>query len=210
VEETRKILASHRRDLSSTHFRKTYNTFYLGSSLLSLARIKPMERKTLLRCARPYLKEIRNYVSSGSLNGVPMLKLHSAQQLALSSRDVDSVVKAYEAAITTSARSGFLVLKAIACEQLGDYLVDAGDAERASSYVTIALNDFEYYGAETKVCRLQNKFGGAVRAAREFRNKNVSKSSLVQHQPYVLQSWKQEVREHGFQPRAIDSRSTKM
>eukprot|EP00957_Ditylum_brightwellii_P005603 428772-Ditylum_brightwellii.AAC.1 len=63
----------------------------------------------------------------------------------------------YDAAITTSARAGFIHDRALANERAGEYMLESGDKYLAFHYLSSAIQFYSKWGAKAKVEHLLYK-----------------------------------------------------
>ena len=103
------------------------------------------------------MRELKKFVKGGSVNHVPMLLLLEAEEYAFNEMQ-DKILKTYQSAIATAGRSGFRLIKAMACERAGQFCLQRGDQSLANDYFVRAAKDFAEYGAQAKSSHIENKY----------------------------------------------------
>ena len=88
-------------------------------------------------------------------------------------------------------RSGFRLLKAIACERAGEYLLESGEIERSKEFLQQAWDEFYDYGTYAKNTHMREKYGGIYAFSECFPME--SRSSTKFRAPN-LEKWKQDAR----------------
>lgn len=144
-------------DMDSTHLMKIFSTFFSGLNCLALAR--KTRSWHYQRQARRFVNDIRKYVKGGSVNGVPMLTLLTAEQCALGRKGAKDAKAAYDRAIVMAGRCGFRLMKGIACERAGVHLLSCNNEEGAATYLRSAYAEYLEYGATEKLACLEREYG---------------------------------------------------
>ena len=137
--------------------------------LVNLALAKTTGKKKYRDKGRKIIEEFESHVKHGSVNSHHLLKLLAAEDAAIGASDWISVVKCYDEAIRSSARSGFTSHEALANERAGRCLTDMmrsnkkleGDInimEQAKAYISRAMALYKEWGAKAKVEQLENQF----------------------------------------------------
>ena len=150
-------------DINYSFFLKPFLIFFSGLTYLCLAKEKTkkkfLERGSLLRKGKYAMKELKKFLKGGSVNHVPMLRLLEAELYGALNEPQDKVLKTYQSAIATAGRSGFRLIKAMACERAGQYcLTRLGDKFFADDYFVRAAKDYADYGALAKFTHIEKKY----------------------------------------------------
>jgi predicted ATPase len=183
--ERRKV--TQKRDTISTYYMKYLNYFFSAMTCLGLAH---KERKRYYRRqAKFYVDKLREYAALGSVNSVPLLKLVEAEQKSLNPRNSDAE-KDYQAAISMAGRCGYRLVKAMACERAGAYMLDR-DRASAAHYLQDAVEELTEYGAFGKVQQMKEKYKGIIqrtskRESELLSNARISSNTL---RPFVVEKW---------------------
>lgn len=145
-------------NITYSYFMKPFLMFLTGFSHLCLARESNLMNQIIQkRQGGASMRDLKKFVKSGSVNCVPLLVLLEA----VLGEPTDTVVSKYESAISMSGRSGFRLIKSIACERCGEYLLQCGKTpykELASDYLSRAITGFSEYGAQAKVLQMERKY----------------------------------------------------
>jgi predicted ATPase len=182
--ERRKL--NPQKDIVGTYFMKYVCYFFGGMICLGLARNGSKRHR---KHAQGYFKALKALVKAGCMTFVPMLKLLEAEQLALDDRTGDTE-KVYQTAISMSSRSGSRLVKAIACERAGEYMILCGQVEPGKEYLEKAVAEYTEYGAYVKVAQVERKYQGQITFTVEAASKSTSSSKL---QAYIVEKWDQTV-----------------
>jgi predicted ATPase len=156
AEAERKLQVQY-SEVDKLSFMKCFNVLFCGLTCLGLARKDKAKRKIHQRRARAYIKELEAYSKVGSANCVPMLALLEAE-FATMLGTKGSFMDTYDAAIAMASRSGFRLMKGIACERAAEYAMSSGDLEMAGEYVESARKVFHDFGAEGKLIQMDQRY----------------------------------------------------
>ena len=141
---------------TGTSYLKFYSYFLSGLTCLVMAgrskRVRYYKRK-----ANFYLKEFQSRAKAGCVNSIPKLKLMQAEQLALSKKN-DDALEAYNQSIAMASRSGFRLVKGIACERAGEYLLASNRTEDAIEYLQQSFDVYEGMGVIAKMEQMERKY----------------------------------------------------
>ena len=151
----------------SCNFMTGVTYFVLGLSAMGMARpcckirCRITARKAR-RHARKYIKKLSLWVKQGEPNVQHMLLILKAEQSHVgrngANKDdhVRNVQKAYDTAISVSARSGFLQNAALANERAGLYFLEKqNDDDWAQLYIGRAYQLYSEWGAEAKLDQMR-------------------------------------------------------
>jgi hypothetical protein len=117
-----------------THFMKYFIILFSGLTCLGLARKYPKKRRRYLSPVRNYIKKMEQLVKDGAVNAILILRFLRAEKLALNG-DLPDVKKAFDETISLAARTGFRLIKALACERVGDYMLERNEPVLAADYM---------------------------------------------------------------------------
>jgi hypothetical protein len=117
-----------------THFMIYFIVLFSGLTCLGLARRYPKKRRRYLSPVRRYIKKMEKLVKDGDVNATLILRFLLAEKLALSG-DLPDVKKAFDQTISLAGRTGFRLIKALACERLGNYMLERREPLLAADYM---------------------------------------------------------------------------
>ena len=131
-------------------------------SAFQLARKKRARRHVWE--ARKLMKQLQAVAERGSPNSAHLLKLCQAEEAAfLDRKKTGDAIREFDTAVVMAARCGFRLVKAIALQRAGDYMIEVGDKERAFEYIQRSFEDYTDYGAFAKLKMMQTKYTGILR-----------------------------------------------
>jgi len=111
------------------------------------------------RKARRHVTKVEKWVKNGNVNCVDLLQLLQAEQMTLSkTATVDSVRRAFDTAIQSSTKSGFVHNAALANERAALYLLSSpgeDSADYGMMYMRRAVELYTEWGAMGKVRKLE-------------------------------------------------------
>jgi hypothetical protein len=172
----------------ATVYAKLYDFAFSCLTCLAMAR-QGKRTRYYKRQASIYRKELSKRAEQGCVNCVPLLALISAEKLALKDKSGDATL--YKQAIAMLGRSGFRMIKAIACERAGQYLLECGEIERSKDFLQQAWDEFYDYGIYAKNTQMREKYCGIYAFSESFLLESHSSSKLKAHN---LEKWKQDAR----------------
>jgi hypothetical protein len=117
-----------------THFMIYFIVLFSGLTCLGLARRYPKKRRRYLYPVRRYIKKMEKLVKDGGVNATLILRFLRAEKLALSG-DLPDVKKAFDETISLAGRTGFRLINALACERMGNYMLERREPMLASDYM---------------------------------------------------------------------------
>jgi hypothetical protein len=120
--------------VEGTHFMIYFIVLFSGLTCLGLARRYPKKRRHYLSPVRRYIKKMEKLVKDGDVNATLILRFLRAEKLALSG-DLPDVKKAFDETISLAGRTGFRLIKALACERMGNYMLERREPMLASDYM---------------------------------------------------------------------------
>ena len=110
------------------------------------------------------MKQLQAVAERGSPNSAHLLKLCQAEEAAfLDRKKTGDAIREFDTAVVMAARCGFRLVKAIALQRAGDYMIEVGDKERAFEYIQRSFEDYTDYGAFAKLKMMQTKYTGILR-----------------------------------------------
>jgi hypothetical protein len=172
---------------TATMYLKLYDDFFCGLTCFALAR-KGKHVRYYKRQAKFCKKKLKVIAKQGCVNCIPLLALLSAEERALRDRTGDGSL--YMEAIQMSGRSGFKLLKAIACERAGEYFLECGIMESGREFLQQALDEFHDCGAYAKQSQMRRKYDGLVKLSEPLKRPYRTSQKLRAHK---LKKWQQDV-----------------
>ena len=145
-------------DVDKLSFMRGFNILFCGLTCLGIARKDKSKRKAYQRKAKQYMKELEAYGKVGSANCTPMLTLLEAEFATMLGSNKGSYLDSYDAAISTASRSGFRLMKGIACERAAECALSSGDLESTGDYLDKAWSSFRHFGAEGKLAQMDQRY----------------------------------------------------
>ena len=136
----------------ATHLFTVTHTFFYALTCLGLARAT-RKRKYRVK-ARSLIKEMTSWVRHGNINLPNKIMLLNAEYLALSETDEAKLRKAYDSAILTSSRAGYIQDAAICNELAGIRFKELDDEYWSSSYLRRSRELYVDWGAKAKAQHL--------------------------------------------------------
>ena len=180
-----------KQNVAYAYCLKPFLIFFEGLTYFALARGKNwMKRRKFRRKGRSCQNALEEF---GSINYVPMLMLLEAEDKALGNNSIDDVMAIYRNCIRTAGRSGFRLLKAIACERAATYLLVRQKDHLATDYLEQSLRTYHEYGAIGIVRHLQRTYQDIVPSL-GFARTNESRSSLLMQPNLDTEGWQKELR----------------
>ena len=147
-----------------THFMMYLSVLMSGLTSLGLARKCRRKRRKYVARADCQIKKMEALLKDGCVNAMLVLRFLQAERLALRG-DVHAVRKAYDMTIKIAGRTGSRLVKALAFERAGSFLLDRGDPSLASDYfqqavseVCISIASSRYRSFTVHVMRSQPSF----------------------------------------------------
>jgi hypothetical protein len=122
-----------------THFMIYYIVLFSGLTCLGLAQKYPKKRRRYLSPVRRYIKKMEKLVKDGAVNATLILRFLRAEKLALNG-DFPDVKKAFDETISLAARTGSRLIKALACERVGIYMLEHKEPVLAADYTQQAYS----------------------------------------------------------------------
>ena len=131
--------------------------FMKGLTSLALARSTGKRKHVREGCSA--LQQLERWAKDGAVNCVHFWLILKAESAAVKKGSKGADVRAaFDLAISTCGRSGFVQDKALACERAGVYHVVHGDEYHARYYFEQAVELYREWGAVGKVDFLKKKF----------------------------------------------------
>lgn len=132
------------------------NCFILSMAALGVLKIKRSRR--IQRKSRKYIKKVAEWDSKGEVNAKHLHLILLAEKAALAKVKYDDGKEAYDKAITSASRGGFLQNAALACERAAEYLASWGEEERGEDYLLRSFQFYQEWGAVSKLKQLRSKY----------------------------------------------------
>ena len=133
---------------ASTHFKLYAPVLFGGLTCTGLARRHPRERRKHLSHAQPYIRFLERLARKGAVNVTVMLQLLKAEVHSCHchpAKDcVVAVEKEYAVAMELADEIGFPLIKAIACERLGLYLMSNDRHANGASHLRNAVREVRF------------------------------------------------------------------
>ncbi len=143
------------------------STFHRGLSLFVAARRTRKRKYT--KAANKVLATMKKWLKAENPNVVHTVAILEAEQFALKGQK-EKACEQYEKSITLSARRGMIHDAALACERLGEYLLnEVKDEEKAVHCLEKSLRYYKEWGAQAKVAQLNDRYSGLWEGARQDR-----------------------------------------
>jgi hypothetical protein len=117
-----------------THFMIYFIVLFSGLTCIGLTRRYPKKRRRYLSPVRRYIKKMEKLVKDGAVNAILILQFLQAEKLALNG-GVPDVKKAFDETISLAGRTGFHLIKALACERVGNYMLERREPMLAAEYI---------------------------------------------------------------------------
>jgi hypothetical protein len=135
--------------------------FYQG--LIEYALCRKSGKSKHRRRGQVFLQKLEAFVKSGHVNCQHMVLLLHAEHLSLGRGAIDTVQQAYDKAIVSCGRLGFLHGQGLANELAGIHFLERGDRSWASTYLARSYGVFRQWGALSKAYQMEGKYGELVR-----------------------------------------------
>lgn len=166
-----KKLIKRRKGTEGNHFQTYFLRMHMALVCFGLARIK--NRRKYLVKARGLMASLEKLSKQGAVNAVILLFLLKAEEKTFQRVSVVEVKKAFDDAISSSARTGFSQVEAIANERAGHFMLAAGDAFWGRSYVLRSWHLYHEWGAVAKVRQMERKYDFLQDSVDDFQSSNV-------------------------------------
>lgn len=186
AEEDRKKFSKMHSGTGTTYL-KFFNFFFSGLTCLVMAG-KGKRVRYYKRQANKYQKELQSRARGGSVNSVPMISLFEAEKLSLKKSDGGAAEK-YSQSIAMASRSGFRLIRGIACERAGEYMLKCRKTDAASDYLQQAYDVFADMGAVEKQDQMVKKYGDVITFLTTVTTESRSSSKL---KATTVKQWWQE------------------
>jgi hypothetical protein len=127
--------------VTTTHFVAYFSVLFSGLTSLGLARKYPRKRRLYKRRAKKHIARLESMVRMGGVNALLILKFLCAEQLTLKEglEKTQEARYAFEDTITLAARTGSRLVRALACERLGYFLLERHETRSAGDYLKQAF-----------------------------------------------------------------------
>ena len=137
--------------VSSTHFVAYYSVLFSGLTSLGLARKYPRKRRLYKRRAKKHITRLESMVRMGGVNALLSLKFLCAEKLTLKEgpEKTQEARSAFEDTITLAARTGSRLVRALACERLGYFLLERQEIRSAGDYLKQAFTQVSTSSTES-------------------------------------------------------------
>jgi hypothetical protein len=133
AEHSRRVVEEG-KGAEGTHFMMYFIVLFSGLTCLGMARRYPKKRRRYLSPLRRYIKKMEMLVKDGAVNATLILRFLRAEKLALNG-GVPDVKKAFDETISLAGRTGFRLIKALACERVGHYMLECREPVLAADYL---------------------------------------------------------------------------
>jgi predicted ATPase/signal transduction histidine kinase len=133
---------------------KFYHALWLCARCRSLPEA---ERAPLLRQIGWDLGELRTWAARGPDNVLHKARLVEAEEAALRG-DLPRAMAAYDEAVATAVRSGYVHEEALALERAADFYASLGRERIAATYMAEARQAYLQWGATVKVAQLEERY----------------------------------------------------
>ena len=150
--------------VSGTFYPNFVAQFFIGLISIQLAR-KTGKRKYKTR-SRKVIKQFEKWVKGKLVNCHHMLLLLRAENDAQKGEPI-SVKLAYDQAISSACRSGFMHHAALANERAGWFFLEQKDKDWAELYLLRSYELFDEWGAKAKTAQLEERHECLSRVGRE-------------------------------------------
>jgi len=144
ADQTRRVW--EQRNGEGTHFMMYLSVLMSGLTSLGLARSRPRKRRKYIARAKGEIKKMEALLKDGCVNAVLVLRFLQAEHLSLRG-DADVVRKEYDETIKIAGRTGSRLVKALAFERAGNFLLDRGDHGLASDYFLRAVTEVRTFAS---------------------------------------------------------------
>ncbi|KAI2502357.1 PFAM Protein kinase domain [Fragilaria crotonensis] len=151
------IIASLPPDEATCRFEYVQEAF--ASALACTAHARADRGRKILRQAQTYVNVVLKWTKTGNVNCHDMLLLLEAEMMGIAPKyDVTKVRAAYDKAIASSSRSGYLHNAAIANEKAALFFADQGDTFWFYHYLEKAHEKYIEWNAWGKVRQLETRY----------------------------------------------------
>ena len=139
--------------------------FFQG--LIQYALCRKTGNNKYRRKGQTYLQKLEKFAKGGNVNCQHMALLLRAEHASLGRSAIDVVQHAYDKAIVSSGKVGFIHDQAIGNELAGIYFLARGDRSWASTYLARSHTLFQSWGALAKSRQMEDKYGDLLSHQRE-------------------------------------------
>ena len=161
-EMAEKIWKHENNLLKGCDFTSTGVTYFvLGLSALGMRRVPGINRhyqRKSQRYSRKYTQRLKQWVTQSEPNVYHMYLILLAEEAALSKEKIDFVKSAYDKAIRSALRSGFLQNAALAEERCALFFFDVGDTDNAEYYLRQSYCHYDEWGSAAKLQQLNESY----------------------------------------------------
>ena len=137
-----------------------FTYFVLGLSALGMRRIPGnwQHRQRSRKISRKNIERLHQWTKQGEPNVYHMYLILLAEEAALNKGKLVDVKNAYDQAITSAVRSGFLQNAALAEERCALFFLEMGDTDYAENYLRRSHAHYDEWGCKAKLRQLQDKY----------------------------------------------------
>lgn len=139
--------------------------FYQG--LIQYALCRTTGNNKYRRKGQTYIQKLEKFVKAGNVNCQHLALLLKAEHASLGRSAIDVVQHAYDKAIVSSGKVGFIHDQALGNELAGIYFLARGDRSWASTYLARSHTLFQQWGAMAKARQMEGKYGELLTFQRE-------------------------------------------
>jgi hypothetical protein len=132
--------------------------FFGGLTAIALSE-KGLKRMRYMMRAQKIIKLFEKMVSVGAVNCHHMLLFLRAEAASMKEKDPEVVRRAFDKAIASASRSGFVHHAALANERVGMFFLGRNDNEWGEFYLRRAYQLYMEWGAIAKVDQLRELYG---------------------------------------------------
>ena len=127
-------------------------------SLSAMGVMKEKRNRQVERKSFKYIQKVASWASKGEVNATHLNLILLAEKAAISKGKYEIVKDAYDTAITSAARGGFLQNAALTCERMAEFLLSRGKKDRAEDYLVRSYELYQEWGAVAKLKQLRFKY----------------------------------------------------
>ena len=140
-----------------------YRHFFHG--LTAFGKFQATQKRKFYRIGVSVIKQMKKWIHKGVVNCLHMLLLLLAEHLASESSDVTDVRSAYDDAIVSAAKLGFVSTQAMGNERAGAYCLAKGDTVWAATYLKRSCSLYKQWGATAKARHILQKYSSILDAS---------------------------------------------